>query len=201
MHVQPKKKIIFFGDSITELGVKPSGYILQLEQLVTPSKYNLIGKGISGNKIYDLYLRLEKDVIKEKPSAVFIWIGVNDVWHKQLLGTGTDLDKFVQFYQAIIDRMKQNKIQIYLITPLCIGEKKDASNPLDAELDLYSAAICKLAAKENIVCIDLRSEVKKYWQVHNPNNRSKNILTYDGVHLNDDGNEWVAQKLLPFLAQ
>ena len=59
---QKKTKIIFFGDSITELGVKPEkyrGYILQLEDMLKKEQksdqYELLGSGISGNKVYDLY--------------------------------------------------------------------------------------------------------------------------------------------------
>lgn len=79
--MQKKKKIIFFGDSITELAVKPEGYISnlrkKLEQEGLSKNYELIGSGISANKVYDLYLRLEDDVLSKKPDAVVIWIGVN----------------------------------------------------------------------------------------------------------------------------
>src|SRR3979411_1737 len=92
--IQTKKKIIFFGDSITEQGVKPGGYIPKLDSLLqlkgVNKNYELIGAGVSGNKVYDLYLRLNDDVLFKDPDAVVIWIGVNDVWHKRLLGTGTD---------------------------------------------------------------------------------------------------------------
>ena len=33
------------------------------------------------NKIYDLYLRHEEDVIAKKPNIVIIYVGINDVWH------------------------------------------------------------------------------------------------------------------------
>jgi lysophospholipase L1-like esterase len=56
--------------------------------------------------VYDLYLRLEEDVLKKRPDVVVIWIGVNDVWHKTILGTGTDADKFEKFYTAIINKLK-----------------------------------------------------------------------------------------------
>jgi lysophospholipase L1-like esterase len=65
------KKVIFFGDSITQAGVKPNGYITRIGELLTGknlgSKYELIGAGIGGNKVYDLYLRLESDVLEKNP--------------------------------------------------------------------------------------------------------------------------------------
>ena len=90
------KKILFFGDSITELGVKENGYISlmsdRLSKTKKSEKYQLIGSGIGGNKVYDLFFRMEKDVLTKQPDVVVIWIGVNDVWHKSMFGTGTDLN-------------------------------------------------------------------------------------------------------------
>lgn len=108
---QQKAKIIFFGDSITEAGVKPGGYINVLNKKIADmnlsDKYECKGAGIGGNKVYDLYLRMEKDVLMEKPDIVVIYIGVNDVWHKSMMGTGTDPDKFEGFYTAIIQQLKK----------------------------------------------------------------------------------------------
>src|SRR5689334_15332575 len=121
---QKKKRVIFFGDSITELGVKRDrfvGYILKMDSILKADKkndqYELIGSGISGNKVYDLYLRMEDDVLNKNPDIVVIYVGVNDVWHKTLLGTGTDPDKFEKFYQAIIKKLVDRNIKVALCTP------------------------------------------------------------------------------------
>ena len=77
-----KKKIVFFGDSITELGVKKGGYIDLLNNRIASNgqtnQFELLGAGIGGNKIYDLSLRLERDVLDKSPDVVVIWVGVND---------------------------------------------------------------------------------------------------------------------------
>src|SRR5690349_5254157 len=99
------KKIIFFGDSITQAGVEPGGYVDLIKKALDPTKYEVIGAGIGGNKVYDLYLRMEEDVLNKKPNLVVIYIGVNDVWHKQSSRTGTDYDKFIKFYQALINKI------------------------------------------------------------------------------------------------
>ena len=56
--VQKKKRVIFFGDSITELAVKPDGFIVKMDSMLGKNNlqdsYELIGSGISGNKVYDL---------------------------------------------------------------------------------------------------------------------------------------------------
>jgi isoamyl acetate esterase len=199
---QKKTKIIFFGDSITELGVKKDkyvGYIIKMDSMLRAEKmneqYELIGSGISGNKVYDLYLRLEEDVLGKSPDAVVIYVGVNDVWHKTLLGTGTDADKFEKFYQAIINKLMAKNIKVILCTPAVVGEKTDMSNPLDGDLNRYSNIIRELAKKNNLPLVDLRKKFLGYLKDNNPRNEEKNILTYDRVHMNDKGNQFIAEQM------
>lgn len=196
---QKKTKVIFFGDSITELGVKRDryvGYILKMDSMLKVEKkadqFELTGSGISGNKVYDLYLRMEDDVLSKKPDVVIVYVGVNDVWHKTLRGTGTDADKFEKFYQAIINKLKAQNIKAILCTPAVVGEKTDYSNPLDGDLNLYSNIIRELAKKNNLLLIDLRKKYHDYLEKNNPDNKDKGILTYDGVHMNDAGNQFLA---------
>jgi isoamyl acetate esterase len=191
---QKKKKIIFFGDSITELGIKPNGYIRELDS-ISGGKHDLIGSGISGNKVYDLYLRHEADVLEKSPDIVVIFIGVNDIWHKRLTGTGTDPDKFENFYQALITKLQQKKIELVLSTPAVIGEKTDRTNGQDEDLERYSSIVRKLAKNNNIGLVDLRTAFVSYNRQHNRENLQSGMLTYDGVHLNDKGNQLVAEKM------
>jgi isoamyl acetate esterase len=199
------KKVIFFGDSITQAGVQPKGYITIIAQSIEKQglkdKYELIGAGISGNKVYDLYLRLEDDVLNKKPDLVFIYIGVNDVWHKSTFGTGTDPDKFVKFYQAIINKIQANGAKVVLCTPAAIGERTDSSNSQDGDMNHYSNLIRDLAKKNNLGLVDLRKEFLDYNLKNNTENKEKGILTNDRVHLNEIGNQFVADKMLPFITQ
>src|SRR6202012_1726494 len=124
---RPKsQKVIFFGDSITYMGAKPGGYITRMKDALDKKNntdYELVGAGIGGNKVYDLYLRMDDDVLAQNPDIVFIYIGVNDVWHKASYGTGTDADKFEKFYTAIINKFLDRHIKVYLVTPAVIGER------------------------------------------------------------------------------
>ena len=58
------KRIVFFGDSITQAGIGKTGYITKMTEMLAAkglsTQYELIGAGIGGNKIYDLYLRHEE---------------------------------------------------------------------------------------------------------------------------------------------
>lgn len=199
MSKQKKQHIIFFGDSITQLGENPGGYIMRIDSMCKQeglsSKFEFTGSGISGNKIYDLYLRLEEDILAKEPDLVIIYIGVNDVWHKTSSGTGTDADKFEKFYQAIINKLNAKKIKIILCTPAVIGEKTDNSNLQDADMNQYSKIIRAIAEKNNLPLVDLRRSFTEYNLKNNPDNRSKGILTYDGVHLSAKGNQLVADEM------
>lgn len=198
MKLKPKK-IIFFGDSITQAGVQPGGYVDLIKKALDPAKYEVIGAGIGGNKVYDLYLRMEDDVLNKKPDLVVIYIGVNDVWHKQSSRTGTDYDKFIRFYEALIKKIQANGAKVVLCTPAVIGEKKNNANEMDADLDKYSGAIREIAAKGNLPLCDLRTIFKTYDTENNAEDKEKGILTSDGVHLNDKGNQTLADQLLPLI--
>ena len=147
-----KEKNYIFGDSITELGIKKGGYIDLLNNRIASNgqvnQYEFLGAGIGGNKIYDLYLRLEKDVLNKNPNVVVIWVGVNDVWHKSSKGTGTDYDKFGLFYDAVVQKIQANGARVIIVTPAVIGERNDQSNPQDGELNLYANWIRKYAAQK-----------------------------------------------------
>lgn len=195
-----KTKVIFFGDSITQMGVKAGGYIDIAQQILKDKgmsdQFDLIGAGIGGNKIYDLYLRMEDDVLSKNPDVVVIWVGVNDVWHKASFGTGTDADKFEKFYLAIIKKLQGRNIKVILTTPAAIGERNDFSNQQDGDLNLYSDIIRKLARNNSCGLVDLRKSFLDYNLKNNPENKQSGILTVDRVHLNDAGNKLVAEKML-----
>jgi lysophospholipase L1-like esterase len=199
IHPMQKKKIIFFGDSITEAAVKGDGYIVKISELATrdkvSDKYDFVGAGIGGNKIYDLYLRHENDVLSKNPDIVVIYIGVNDVWHKRSYGTGTDADKFEKFYVALLKKLQAKNIKVVLCTPAVIGEKTDSSNELDGDLNNYSNIIRALARSNNLPLIDLRQAFLGHNKNHNSGNKAAGILTSDGVHLNAKGNELVGEEM------
>ena len=197
--IQKKQRIVFFGDSITEAGVKPTGFITRLGEMLKQNgldnNYELMGAGIGGNKVYDLYLRMEDDVLAKNPDVVVIWVGVNDVWHKRTFGTGTDPDKFEKFYNAIIKKLQAKNIKVLVCTPAAIGEKTDFSNELDGDLNKYAGIIRNIAKNNNCPLIDLRKLFLSYNLANNKDNKESGILTTDRVHLNDAGNNAVADAM------
>lgn len=198
--VQPKKtKIVFFGDSITQQGAGKNGYISIMDSLINlqglSNNYELLGAGIGGNRVYDLYLRIEADVLDKKPDVVVIYIGINDVWHKTTSGTGTEPKKYEQFYRAIIKKLQAQNIKVIVCTPTVIGEKNDMTNLQDGDLNQYSNIVKNMANSLSLPVCDLRLAFSEYLKNNNPINAEKGILTVDGVHLTGAGNLLVANTM------
>jgi lysophospholipase L1-like esterase len=197
-------RIVFLGDSITQAGVGEKGYVTLIKNTLAEKHKDLgieiIGAGISGNKVPDLQKRLQKDVLDKKPTIVVIYIGINDVWHGQDdPAKGTSKEKFEAGLKEIIGKIQDGKGQVLLCTPSVIGEKTDGKNKNDAKLDEY-ADISRAVAKElKIPVCDLRKAFQDYLKDKNDKNVEKGVLTGDGVHLNEAGNKFVAETILKCL--
>jgi len=196
---QKRKRVLFFGDSITQQGVEPGGYVTRIDSMCKrenrSADFEFVGSGIGGNKVYDLYLRMDDDVLAKNPDIVVIYVGVNDVWHKASYGTGTDPDKFEKFYNAILKKLKDKNIRAILCTPAVIGERNDFSNQQDGDMNRYSGIIRGIAQKNNLPLVDLRQKFLDYNKQYNTENKESGILTRDRVHLNEKGNQLVADEM------
>ena len=208
------KKVVFLGDSITQNAVinseKFKGFISLLGENVDKNT-ELIGKGIGGDKVSDLLTRYRDDVIKLNPDMVFIYIGINDVWHKYDYGTGTDIDLYENGLRQIIADLKENGVEVILCTPTVIGENKgeftlvnqfkdiETMEIMNNDLDDYSDVIRKLSREFDTKLLDLRKIFMQYISENNPENKSKGVLTTDGVHLNNLGSKLIANEMIKFI--
>ncbi len=198
MKLSASDRIVCFGDSITEQGDQPNGYITLVRENLT-TKYpgiTVIGAGISGHKVPQLQERLDRDVLAKKPSIVVIYIGINDVWHFTKHGTGTPKEVYESGLRDVTTRIQKAGARVILCTPSVIGEKKKGENPFDATLDEYSDISRKVGKDLKARVCGLRKAFVRYLSSHNPKNLESGVLTHDGVHLNDEGNLLVANTLL-----
>jgi lysophospholipase L1-like esterase len=200
------ERIVFLGDSITQGGVSPKGYVTVIKNTLAEKHPDLgieiIGAGISGNKVPNLQARVDKDVVAKKPTIVVIYIGINDVWHGEKdPARGTTPDKFATGLEEVIGKCTAAGARVVLCTPTVIGEKNDGSNGLDAKLDEYADISRATAKKLNLQLCDLRKAFVDHLKANNPENKEKGILTTDRVHLNEAGNRLVAETILPYLGK
>ena len=199
-----KKQVVFLGDSITEEGrTLELGFINLLEESLDSEKFNLIGKGISGDKVSDLLVRYEDDVLVQNPDIVFIYIGINDVWHSYDVGKGSDIDFYEKGLRKIITDIKKIDAKIILCTPTVIGERVTFEDELevkrDQELDAFAGVVRNLSSEFNTELLDLRTIFKDYIVENNQNNDYQDFLTDDGVHLNDAGNKLIADEMIKYI--
>ena len=114
------KSIVFLGDSITDCGrqrdnIKSlgTGYVNEIKQVLCNNS-TIINKGIAGNKIADLYDRLQRDCIDLKPDIVSILIGINDAWHfveQQYYDIEKEMARFQKIYIDMVTEIKNSGVQ------------------------------------------------------------------------------------------
>ncbi len=157
-HSKKKKKVIFFGDSLNDLDTKPGGYISwiinHLKNEGLEEKYNLVASVKPAQKIYDLYIRLEENVLIKDAHFAVLYLGVYDVWDKYLKGTGTDIETFEKLLETIIIKLQAANIKILLCTPVPQIKSEFPADLLD-EVNDYANVIRDLAATYNLRLADL----------------------------------------------
>ena len=197
--LKKNERIVFLGDSITQGGARPGGYVDLFKKKLAAEHAGLgatiIGAGISGNKVPDLQRRLERDVLSKDPTLVFIYIGINDVWHWNR-NKGTKKEVFEAGLKDIIGKIQAKKARVILCTPTVIGEKTDGSNKFDPMLEAYSAISRKVAKDTGSHLLDLRKAFFEHLGKSNPDNKDRGILTRDTVHMNAAGNDFLARLFL-----
>jgi isoamyl acetate esterase len=126
-----------------------------------------------------------------------------NVWHyshpccKDKEG-GTPKDKFEAGLTEVVNKIKTSGAQVIICTPSVIGEKT-SGNEQDKMLDEYSAISRKIAKTTNSQLCDLRKAFQQQLKKVNRENNKEGILTSDGVHLNEEGNKFVARQMLKYL--
>ena len=195
------KTILFQGDSITDCGRSREdnanvgiGYPLLVKAQVgyeNPGEYQFLNRGISGNRIVDLYARIKCDILNYKPDVMSILIGVNDVWHE--LGdspNGVDADKFFKIYSMLIDEVKESlpNIKIMILEPFVLEACSTTEN---FETAKRAEMARKIAEKYNLPFIKLQEGFD--------NLAKKAPNSYwlgDGVHPTAKGHEFIKNEWL-----
>lgn len=193
-------KIIFFGDSLTNLAgeEKPKehvkkGYVNivreKLQEKHKDKNIEVDWVATGGHTVPDLINRVDKDVIAKKPTIVVIQIGCNDA--RRL-----PKDKFKSSLEELIDRLQKAGIQVIQCSLTSVGEKHDGTNKDDPNLEAFAQVEREVAAAKKVPLNDLRKAFVGYWKKNNADNKPSGILTYDGNHFNQNGMDFVAEQML-----
>ncbi len=198
-------KILFQGDSITDCGRYPEEYSygygypnLVSAQLgfENPKKYDFVNKGISGNRIVDVYARIKRDIINLKPDFMSILIGVNDVWHEYVeTPNGVANDKFYKVYCMLIDDLKEAlpELKIMILEPFCLKGSGNENYFDDFKVEVLKRAEMakKVAEKYNLIFVPLQEKFDEASK-EAPND----YWLRDGVHPTHCGHELIKREWL-----
>ncbi len=192
-----KKRVVFFGDSITQAGAEPGGYIAVMKTLVDTSQYELLGAGISGNKVTDLQARIQTDVLDKNPDVVVVYIGINDVWHfyKFEGTTGIEADAYEAGLRDVAQRIQAQGATVLFCTPTVIGEDVDSKSEENVRLTQYADIVRRVADDTDSQLCDLRQAFDDELRAINPGLAYQGVLTTDGVHMNEAGNRFLAERI------
>ena len=201
-------KILCFGDSITDMGRDKNaesfdpwclgyGYPYVLSSKFSeedPLKHQIINRGISGNRIVDLYARIKCDVWNLKPDVLSILVGINDIWHEIENKNGVELERFDKVYRMLIeDTLKVlPDLKIILLEPFVLrGTATDGKQTHFAKVKEYSKAIKKIAEDFGAEFVPLQSKLDECAQKYG----AEKIL-WDGVHPTVAGSTIIANEWL-----
>lgn len=203
------KKIVFFGDSVTDAvrsrdidAYLGSGYATIAAATLScryPMQYTFLNRGIGGNRVVDLYARIKSDLINLEPDYVSILIGVNDVWHELEHKNGVAADKFETVYGMLTAELQAALpgVGLMLLEPFVVrGSATDNTETLPQryetfrrEVELRAAAARRVAAACGGVFVPLQERFDRQCAAYE---NSNSFWTRDGVHPTAAGHGLIA---------
>lgn len=196
--------ILFQGDSITDCGRENSGgagyeqnqmgpgYPGLLKSRITcdypTQEFNFINRGISGNRIVDLYARWRIDCLNLKPDILSILIGVNDSGHESRQ-IGVDVVRAERFYRELLQWTRDvlPNIRLVIIEPFTLEDPKTPLAYHD-EVRERAAFTRRLAEEFGATFIPLQSLLDKAVAA----GTSPSHWSHDGIHLTPAGHQLLA---------
>jgi|SRR5690606_17760957 len=160
-----KKAIVFIGNSITEAGKWNDLF----------PGYKILNRGISGDISYGVLARLP-EILKQKPSKIFLMIGVND------LKRNIPSENIIANYRKMIEMIRKNspRTKIYLQSVLPVNNElliESFKSVKNEDVDRLNTALKKFAENKNIFYINLHEVFA------DENGELKKEETPDGIHI------------------
>ena len=203
------KRILFQGDSITDCGRSRevltdvgNGYPYLVRAhygLEKPGQFEIVNRGISGNRSVDVYARIKADIINLKPDYMSILMGVNDVWHELAIQNGVDTPKFEKIYTMLIEEVLEAlpDIKLMILEPYALpgsateGTLEDGADKYTVfrkDTEDKAAACRRVAEKFNIPFVPLQAKLDAMANAYGTES-----VSGDGVHPNVTGHLLIAR--------
>ena len=205
------KRILFQGDSITDAGRNREalpesnpGYGAGYPALVAArifgdhlgNGYNIINRGISGNRVVDLYARWKKDCLNLNPDVLSILIGVNDTWHeKSESRNGVEVERYKLIYDMLLEWTVKTlpEIKLVLMEPFVLETGAVSADWLP-EIAERGAVVKELAQKYNAIFIPCQQIISDAAAKAG----ADDLILRDGVHPSVMGHQVLADAWLKY---
>lgn len=197
-------KILFQGDSITDAGRNREqlclgkGYPVMIGGELGahfPGKYTFDNKGVSGNRIVDVYARIKVDCWNLEPDVISLLIGVNDVWHEFGNKNGVEPERFEKVYRMLIEdtKAKLPNIKFMLMEPFVLPGRATEAAWEDFSGTVYQLAeiVQKLAKEYNLSFVPLQEKLNAACKLCPPE-----YWLGDGVHPTAAGHRLISDAWL-----
>ncbi len=207
--------VLFQGDSITDAGRSRQpehadtpnesrglgrGYAsIAAASILTeaaPADVEVFNRGVSGNKVFQLAERWQRDCLDLRPDVVSILIGVNDIWHTRNGNYDGTPAVYERDYDALLQRTREAlpDVQLVVCEPfvLMCGAVDESWFP---EFDEYRAASRRVAAKHDAVFVPFHSVFTEALAHHPAKHWAR-----DGVHPTRAGAALMAKAWLESVA-
>lgn len=205
------KTILFQGDSITDAGRSREsdahagiGYPTLVKGelgLEHPNQYIMYNRGISGDRVVDLYARIKLHFINLNPDIISILVGVNDAYHEIIHKNGVDAEKYFKLYSMLIEEIKEAlpNVTIMIMEPFLLKgaatqDTEECPNKwsiFDSEVKKRAQKAREVAQKYNLPFIPLQDKFDEAAKLA-PNE----YWLYDGVHPTTAGHELIKREWL-----
>lgn len=204
MIIKPHSTLLFQGDSITDTGrnreiAQPNvgsalgtGYanLIAAQLLAERSMDGLkvYNRGISGNRVVDLYARWRVDAINLQPNLISILIGVNDTWHGFMYNNGVEVERYATVYRLLLEYTRQQlpSVQLVLCEPFVLPCGVVTAGWI-AEMDQRREIVRQLAGDFGTIFVPFQSILNNALRQAPPD-----YWAADGVHPTPAGHRLLA---------
>lgn len=205
MKIHDGQSILFTGDSITDCGrVRPvgtgaglgDGYVALVDSLLAAwypeRRIRVLNTGINGNRVIDLEMRWQTDVLDLAPDWLSVMIGINDVWRQfdnQHDPDQVTIERYETTYRKLLEQTRQGLNGLILMTPYLIEPR--LSDCMRERMDAYGMVVEQLACEFDAVFVNVQAAFDLYL-THRP----AQSLCDDRVHPNKTGHMIIALSFL-----
>lgn len=201
------KTIVFQGDSITDCGRNTQngstieigqGYAMLVASKLgyeNPGEFEFVNKGISGNRVVDIYSRIKADCWNHNPDVLSLLVGINDIWHDELMQNGVDEKRYEKVYSMLIEDTIERfpQIKIMLLEPFLLKGCATEENfdEFYNKTRKRAKIVESIAKKYNLTFVPLQEKFEAAQKVY-----PQPYWIADGVHPTPAGHQLIANAWL-----